>query len=310
MVGFVKRVFSSFSSAFSAVFVMVRGLLIFLSAVLVVWFGAYVLHRIVPSTVVAQFSSDVAAYKDGFFLSLDRITGASNSLDRSSMQIFSSDTLNSGANQWVEVCYEGGGASIGLIDKPSLSYGLTPRTLKLIGSIRDQSDVMYERLHGDRGTLFSLREKSGWFAAILIAIGMVTTIVSALNSSEFGNGSSYSASMIKVLAIILPALGTALTAYAALYASPDQVSRKSQIVFNLMALQSEMDGIFIQAPCPLVGEEQISRYEKYVADWGRRFSEIVSNADYSQGVSKDANQGRQANPGEGESKANAASGGQ
>jgi len=52
---------------------------------------------------------------------------------------------------------------------------------------------------------------------ISIAIGMVTTILVSVSSTEFGRGDGADQRLIRVLAIIFPALGTATAAVISFY---------------------------------------------------------------------------------------------
>jgi hypothetical protein len=52
---------------------------------------------------------------------------------------------------------------------------------------------------------------------ITISLGLITTVLVSLSSTEFGRGQTKAAKSIRVLAIVFPALGTASAAIIAFY---------------------------------------------------------------------------------------------
>ena len=62
---------------------------------------------------------------------------------------------------------------------------------------------------------YILLQISTWSAILL---GLATTVLVSLSSTEFGRGDSTPSRVIRVLAIVLPALGTAAAAITAFYA--------------------------------------------------------------------------------------------
>ena len=219
-----RAFFQSFSSTGRVLRTLLNSLFIFLTIISTVWFGLYVLHLLIPTQLVSTYySENVGSFKSALFRPMDDMFGENDPYGDSELGII----VESGTTQWwLRICYP---ARPTKVDETTENLRLN----RLLASVSSKSFEIDRRSVQGQADLVSLRMASLWFSSVLIVLGMATTIVSALNSTEFGSGSSYSASMIKVTAIILPALATAVTAYSALYASSDQAARKTQLVYNL-----------------------------------------------------------------------------
>jgi hypothetical protein len=88
---------------------------------------------------------------------------------------------------------------------------------------------------------------STWSAVFL---GLATTVLVSLSSTEFGKGDSGVARSIRVLAILFPALGTAVAAIAAFYAPREDLARSSQALVSLRQIHDQIAADISQVPCP------------------------------------------------------------
>ncbi len=136
-----------------------------------------------------------------------------------------------------------------------------------------------------------IRQAQLYFSGTLILLGLLTTVVSALNSTQFGSGTNLSASVIKITAIILPALVTAVTAYGALVAAPDSASRKSQLVYNLIRLRTELVSYAHTLPCPLTQDKVEVQVAGY-SNWSKRYGDIIASAEIDQPAVQGEGQGK------------------
>ncbi|UFX12256.1 hypothetical protein [Sinorhizobium meliloti] len=258
------------SSFFSSAFIkLLRGASVVVAGLCVVWLVLFALHVAIPSNVIAAVHPNAAMLKDLFFEDADRALG--RGINQPDSPGVDGDFLRTTAGSW---------------DKQCLRQGkIEPRRARLGEQTFHLTKEIYYRLNSYKKELEDLRQNSVIFASVLIMLGMATTIVSALNSSEFGSGTSRSASTIKVTAIVLPALGTAITAYAALYAPSDQAARKAQLVSNLTGIGSDISVVLTQATCP-IPDADIASLERQLANWRRRLNDTVAGAETSEFFTK------------------------
>lgn len=137
-----------------------------------------------------------------------------------------------------------------------------------------------------------LREKvessyRAWQVATLItiALGMVTTVLVSLASSEFGQGDGRMPKIIKVLAIIFPALGTGAAAIVAFYAPQTEWTQASHSLASLSQLHSQMSATIWKVPCP-TDDAKNDRLDKQLEVWSARYTEVLSST-YTSGQGQD-----------------------
>ncbi|MEA2940623.1 MAG: hypothetical protein QOD09_1152 [Bradyrhizobium sp.] len=92
---------------------------------------------------------------------------------------------------------------------------------------------------------------STWSA---ILIGLATTVLVSLSSTEFGKGDGRLSRGIRVLAIVFPALGTAVAAITAFYAPREGLSRSSQALVSFRQIHDQIATDIGQVTCPTVEE--------------------------------------------------------
>lgn len=132
----------------------------------------------------------------------------------------------------------------------------------------------------------SERSKSSYifwqFSTIVsIVIGMITTILVSISSTEFGRGDGLSQRVIRVFAIVFPALGTAAAAIIAFYSPQTVYNQSSRTVASIAQLHSQMAMEIWRLGC--VDNEQDGdrkSVEASLNDWAKRYVDIqaVSNA--------------------------------
>lgn len=253
-----------------AMFYAIGLIAIFFTAVASLWALLFILYLFTPSEAISYNITTVA---DNYFEPARKVLGLSN---RYTSDGDPSEISVAIAHNWAEKCF------------PATDYSeeasLAPEERALLAFQRKakyEAESVFLFLRSYKGELTRMRRLTSTFAAVLIVLGMATTIVSALNSSELGAGSGRTAIVIKVTAIALPALGTMVTAFAALYASSDQAASKAQLVYNLSSLNSEMNEAYLAAPCPVTTATNLSNMEAKFVSWNKRLSEIVANAEYT-----------------------------
>ncbi|HFT3385317.1 Uncharacterised protein [Klebsiella quasipneumoniae] len=83
-----------------------------------------------------------------------------------------------------------------------------------------------------------------------VFLGLATTVLVSLSSTEFGQEKSVLGRVIRILAIILPALGTAVAAISAFYAPREDLARSSQALVSLRQIHYQISSEIGLIPCP------------------------------------------------------------
>ena len=120
--------------------------------------------------------------------------------------------------------------------KPEEQINVHPvyiRIAQLSSSLLHKRIAIEERL-----TKAFMLAQTGAFASILI--GMVTTILVALSSTEIGKQRNRTASVIRIGALVFPALGTAVAAIIAFYDPSGTLARQSQVASGMQQLHAQM----------------------------------------------------------------------
>ncbi|NKQ73835.1 hypothetical protein C3Y89_26465 [Rhizobium sp. UPM1132] len=141
------------------------------------------------------------------------------------------------------------------------------------------------QIESSKRELAQLRWESNLFTTTLIMLGFLTTVFAAANSSDLWKDKPRATIWIKSAAIVLPALATAMTAVQTVYASPDALSRKAQLVYSLVNLQSEIAATLTELDCP-TDAKMPADLKRAAAEWNRRFGATLANTEFSQGTSE------------------------
>jgi len=156
----------------------------------------------------------------------------------------------------------------------------TARMQMIRSMVVDINQTLMFEINRSKGELQSLQEVGDVFSSVIVVLGMLVTIFTALNASEFRENSRLSVP-IKVVSIILPATLTAVTAFGEIYADPDESARKFQLYNGLVGLKTQLVSGLLMAECPLNSPDDFSRMEANVVEWNRRFLEMMSNVESS-----------------------------
>ena len=138
------------------------------------------------------------------------------------------------------------------------------------------SSIQDKRIAIDEGLSKSYRlAQVGAISSILI--GLITTVLVALSSTEIGKRQSHTALTIRTTALVFPALGTATAAIIAFYDPNGSLARQTQVAAGLQQLHSQMAAsvwsfrrLGKDDPVPA---EVASRLDS----WSLRFQELVAN---------------------------------
>lgn len=111
----------------------------------------------------------------------------------------------------------------------------------------------------------------------IIIIGFLTTAMVGLSSTELGKQTTRIALSIRVAALILPALGTAVVAMTAFYNPSANIVRQLQAVSGLQQLQTEISSSVWKMDCPKKPEEFPVLNDK-IDSWTKRLQELLAIA--------------------------------
>ena len=89
---------------------------------------------------------------------------------------------------------------------------------------------------------------------ITIALGLATTVLVSLSTTEFGQEKSTLGRVIRVFAIILPAVGTAVAAISAFYAPREDLARSSQALASVRQIHDQIASEIGAIQCPTPAE--------------------------------------------------------
>jgi hypothetical protein len=130
---------------------------------------------------------------------------------------------------------------------------------------------------------------------VSIAIGMFTTILVSVSSTEFGRGDGRSQRLIRVFAIILPALGTATAAVIGFYSPQVEWGQASRTLASDTQLHDQMALTVWKLTCPATDTDDSAKPLKdNLENWSKRYVEIqtIPNASgASGGTQAGGNQG-------------------
>jgi hypothetical protein len=117
---------------------------------------------------------------------------------------------------------------------------------------------------------------------ISIAIGMITTILVSVSSTEFGRGDGPNQRLIRVFAIIFPALGTATAALISFYSPQAEWGQAARTLASETQLHDQMALTVWKLTCPATDTDDGSAKALMdnMENWSKRYIEIqtVPNA--------------------------------
>jgi hypothetical protein len=114
------------------------------------------------------------------------------------------------------------------------------------------------------------------FATIIsIAIGMITTILVSVSSTEFGRGDGPHQRLIRVLTIIFPALGTATAAMVSFYSPQAEWGQASRTLASETQLHDQVALTVWKLTCPTSDTDDSAKPLKdNLENWSKRYIEI------------------------------------
>jgi hypothetical protein len=112
-----------------------------------------------------------------------------------------------------------------------------------------------------------------------IAIGMLTTIFVSISSTEFGRGEGRPQKSIRVAAIILPILGTAVSGVMAFYAPAQSWNQAARTLASISQLHAQMSVAVSGLKCiDPQDKENVSKAQSMLNDWSKRYVDIQTVA--------------------------------
>lgn len=124
-----------------------------------------------------------------------------------------------------------------------------------------------------------------------IAIGMATTVFVSLSTTEFGRGDGRSQRVVRTLAIVFPALGTATAAVVGFYGAQADWSQSTRSLASLSQLHGQISIDVWKQPCIKMANDENERNLIAVLDgWTKRYLDIetLSNTGNGSGPSQTA----------------------
>ncbi len=149
------------------------------------------------------------------------------------------------------------------------------RLLTLSKTILDDTAIYWDR----RRKGYRRVQASTW---LMIVIGLITTVLVSLRSTDFGTGSTSAARAIQVFAIVFPALGTAAAAIIGFYGFAETMGRASHALASLRQLHGKM-ALEIWSLNPASAKAHDSDTGKTLGEllkeWERRYIDIKDVAE-------------------------------
>ncbi|ABF12345.1 hypothetical protein Rmet_5486 (plasmid) [Cupriavidus metallidurans CH34] len=134
---------------------------------------------------------------------------------------------------------------------------------------------------------------------VAIALGLATTVLVSLSSTEFGKGDGRTARAIRILAIVFPALGTATAAVAAFYAPGQSYARASQALAGFRQVHDQIASDLGELTCPTSSDPGAANdLSAKLAGWKKSLRDVQSLAQAAALAAADATRG-QVQPGGG-----------
>ncbi|SFB46831.1 hypothetical protein [Azotobacter beijerinckii] len=212
-----------------------------------------------------QFSSEVGSARENWQFRTEGIQGG----------LPSQEALEVEAFVWAQNCLPSFAAEDGRLARMQMIRSM----------VVDVNKTLMLEIDRSKGELQSLQEVGDVFSSVIVVLGMLVTIFTALNASEFRESARLSVP-IKVVSIVLPATLTAVTAFGEIYADPDESAKKFQLYNDLVGLKTQLVSGLLVAECPLNSPDAFSRMEANMVEWSRRFLEVMSNVEGSESAYK------------------------
>ncbi|BBP95789.1 hypothetical protein BSFA1_09180 [Burkholderia sp. SFA1] len=120
-------------------------------------------------------------------------------------------------------------------------------------------------------------------AFLSIVIGLLTTVFVGLSSSEFGKKENRWGYMIRLGALILPAIGTATAAAIAFFDPNGNLARQNQLALGLQQLHYQLAATAWKIECPKTAEAALTPTDdSRLETFNQRFQDLIFSAGDSQ----------------------------
>jgi uncharacterized membrane protein YgcG len=160
--------------------------------------------------------------------------------------------------------------------------------------------------------LSKVRSTYAWWQIatwISIGLGMITTILVSVSATDFGRGDGTRPQLIRVLAIIFPAMGTAAAAVIAFYSPQGEWGQASRTLASVSLLHSQIVFGVWNLQCPQAETDTDVDFKKLTAaldDWTKRYTDIQTLSNATSGGSGSQGSGGGSSPQGGSSGGNQA----
>jgi hypothetical protein len=139
------------------------------------------------------------------------------------------------------------------------------------------SEILHRRIAiDDRVSKAYALAQIGALTAILI--GLLTTVLVALSSSDFGKQQTRTALTIRIGALVSPALGTAAAAVIAFYDPNGTLARQSQVAAGLQQLHAQIsNAVWSLTPIAKPEDPVPSDFAARLDAWTQRYQELIAS---------------------------------
>ncbi|TPI27886.1 hypothetical protein FJ414_28285 [Mesorhizobium sp. B3-1-6] len=238
-----------------------------IGSIVILWLLFFFVHLFVPTqrlNDVSTLAADISDHLFGEVQAQKRDYPRGQSLD--AVQI------------WIDACYPPGVA-----ERTNAEKNLNSQEIIVY---RNLGNLVF-RMGDDQSTaskvIEAVQSNGNILSIALIGLGMLTTIFSAINSSEIGTGSGNVAITVKILAIVFPALVTAVASLNSIYANSEIAARKARMNSSMIGLATDMSTGLLGKPCIGV-ENKVEDVVKLAKDWNQKYSDILSSSLVSLGT--------------------------
>jgi hypothetical protein len=157
-------------------------------------------------------------------------------------------------------------------DNRSEGFRLPNHQERAILTLSQSLSAQRKTLRAQADSAFHLWE---YTSIVSIALGMFTTILVSLSSTEFGRGEGRIQRCVRILAIVFPALGTGAAAVIAFYSPQAEWNQASHTLASLTQLHGQMSVGVWKLPCIDANDNQSRQGTVSALDeWAKRYVDI------------------------------------
>jgi hypothetical protein len=135
-----------------------------------------------------------------------------------------------------------------------------------------------------------------WSSLATVALGMITTVLVSLSSTEFGRDGAAAAKFIRIFAIIFPAVGTAAAAVVAFYGPQTAWTQSTRTLASAAQLHGQIALDVWRLKCADELTDALDAIETKTAEWEKQNTDIVALASASGQSTSASSQGSAPGP--------------